>query len=163
MKNPVCGIIPVLINSIEAAHSGHIFLYRGWEVSTEGNPLAHAIIRGYENNSGETKPNYHFEYVQRLFDVYMKKDFRYLAVIIDTNHSNLGKRPLEQPRIVNEVINNCLYHSELRKIFRGFMIESYTEDGSQKIGEHIYGKSITAPCFGWEKTERLIYDIASKW
>ena len=163
MKNPVCGSIPVLMNSIEAAQSGHTFLYRGWEVSTEGNPLAHAILRGYENNSGETMPNYHFEDLQKLYDTYMKKDFSFPAVIVDTNHANSGKRPLEQPRIVNEVLNNCRYHSELRSIFRGFMIESYIEDGAQKIGEHIYGKSITDPCLGWEKTKRLIYDIADKW
>ena len=164
MKNPVGGSMPVLMNSIEAAQSGHTFLYRGWEVSTEGNPLAHAILRGYENNSGETRSNYHYEDFQKIFEMYQQKGFSSPAVIVDTNHANSGKRPLEQPRIVNEVLNNSLYNSDLRRIFKGFMIESYIEDGSQKIGEeHIYGKSITDPCLGWEKTERLIYDIASKW
>lgn len=160
LKNPVSGSIPVLMNSIEAAQSGHTFLYRGWEVSTKGNPLAHAILRGYENNHGQSMPNYHYEDIQLLADMYAQKGFSFPAVIIDSNHCNSGKRALEQPRIIKEVLNSCRYNSDIRGLVKGFMVESYIEDGSQKIDEHIYGKSITDPCLGWEKTERLIYDIA---
>ncbi len=163
LKNPVSGSMPVLMNSIEAAQSGHTFLYRGWEVSTSGNPLAHAILRGFENNHGQSMPNYHYEDIQLLFDLYEQKGFSNPAVIIDSNHCNSGKRPLEQPRIVKEVISGCHYNENIRKIVKGFMIESYIEDGAQKIDEHIYGKSITDPCIGWEKTEKMIYDIAEMW
>ena len=160
LKNPVSGSMPVLMNSIEAAQSGHTFLYRGWEVNTKGNPLAHAILRGYENNYGQSMPNYHYEDIQLLFDLYEQKGFSNPAVIIDSNHCNSGKRPLEQPRIIKEVLSGCRYNDHIRKIVKGFMIESYIEDGAQKIDEHIYGKSITDPCIGWEKTERMIYEIA---
>ena len=160
LKNPVSGSMPVLMNSIEAAQSGHTFLYRGWEVNTKGNPLAHAILRGYENNHGQSMPNYHYEDIQLLFDLYEQKGFSNPAVIIDSNHCNSGKRPLEQPRIIKEVLSGCRYNDHIRKIVKGFMIESYIEDGAQKIDEHIYGKSITDPCIGWEKTERMIYEIA---
>lgn len=160
LKNPVCGSMPVLMNSIEAAQSGHTFLYRGWEVNTKGNPLAHAILRGYENNNGQVMPNYHYEDIQRLYELYQQKGFANPAVIIDTNHCNSGKKALEQPRILKEVISNFSFNKELRKFVKGFMVESYIEDGAQKIEEHIYGKSITDPCIGWEKTERMIYEIA---
>lgn len=163
LKNPVSGSMPVLMNSIEAAQSGHTFLYRGWEVSTKGNSLAHAILRGYENNHGQSMPNYHYEDIQLLFDLYEQKGFSNPAVIIDSNHCNSGKRPLEQPRIIKEVLSGCRYNEHIRKIVKGFMIESYIEDGAQKIDEHIYGKSITDPCIGWEKTERMIYEIAEMW
>lgn len=163
LKNPVSGSMPVLMNSIEAAQAGHTFLYRGWEVSTSGNPLAHAILRGYENNHGQSMPNYHYEDIQLLFDLYEQKGFSNPAVIIDSNHCNSGKRPLEQPRIIKEVLSGCRYNEHIRKIVKGFMVESYIEDGAQKIDEHIYGKSITDPCIGWEKTERMIYDIAEMW
>ena len=162
MKNPVSGSIPVLMNSIEAAQSGHTFLYRGWEVSTNGNPLAHAILRGFENNHSQHMPNYHYEDLQLLFDMYQQKGFENPAVIVDTNHCNSGKQPFEQPRIVKEVLSSCRYNSDIHKLVKGFMIESYIEDGSQKIDEHIYGKSITDPFLGWEKTEKMIYDIADR-
>lgn len=152
LKNPVCGSMLVMMNSIEAAQSGHTFLYRGWEVTTEGNPLAHAILRGYENKHAQSMSNYHYEDLQLLNALYQQKGFANPAVIIDTNHANSGKHPLEQPRIVNEVLNNCRYNKDIRKLVKGFMIESYIEDGNQKIDEHIYGKSITDPCLGWEKT-----------
>ncbi len=163
LKNPVSGSMPVLMNSIEAAQSGHTFLYRGWEVTTKGNPLAHAILRGYENNHGQSMPNYHYEDIRLLFDLYEQKGFENPAVIIDSNHCNSGKRPLEQPRIIKEVLSGCRYNEHIRKIVKGFMIESYIEDGAQKLDEHIYGKSITDPCIGWEKTEKMIYEIAEMW
>ncbi len=162
MKNPVSGSLPVLMNSIEAAQSGHTFLYRGWEVTTKGNDLAHAILRGYENHHSQSMPNYHYETLQLLYDMYVAKGFANPAAIIDTNHCNSGKRPFEQPRIVKEVLSSRRYNSDIQKLVKGFMIESYIEDGSQKIDEHIYGKSITDPCLGWEKTERMIFDIADK-
>jgi 3-deoxy-7-phosphoheptulonate synthase len=151
------------MNSIEAAQSGHTFLYRGWEVTTKGNPLAHAILRGYENNHGQSMPNYHYEDIQLLFDLYEQKGFANPAVIIDSNHCNSGKRPLEQPRIIKEVLSGCRYNEHIRKIVKGFMVESYIEDGAQKLDEHIYGKSITDPCIGWEKTEKMICEIADMW
>ena len=160
LKNPVSGSMPVLMNSLEAAQSGHTFLYRGWEVSTEGNPLAHSILRGYENNYGQNMSNYHYEDLQLLYRLYMEKGFSNPAVIIDTNHCNSGKKPLEQPRIVKEVLSSCRYNEDIRDLVKGFMVESYIEDGAQKIDEHIYGKSITDPCLGWKKTERMIYEIA---
>ena len=163
LKNPVSGSMPVLMNSIEAAQSGHTFLYRGWEVTTKGNPLAHAILRGYENNHGQSMPNYHYEDIRLLFDLYEQKGFENPAVIIDSNHCNSGKRPLEQPRIIKEVLSGCRYNEHIRKIVKGFMVESYIEDGAQKLDEHIYGKSITDPCIGWEKTEKMIYEIAEMW
>ena len=160
LKNPVSGSMPVLMNSLEAAQSGHTFLYRGWEVSTEGNPLAHSILRGYENNYGQNMSNYHYEDLQLLYRLYMEKGFSNPAVIIDTNHCNSGKKPLEQPRIVKEVLSSCRYNEDIRDLVKGFMVESYIEDGAQKIDEHIYGKSITDSCLGWKKTERMIYEIA---
>ena len=160
LKNPVSGSMPVLMNSLEAAQSGHTFLYRGWEVSTEGNPLAHAILRGYENNYGQDMSNYHYEDLLLLNKLYIEKGFSNPAVIVDTNHCNSGKKPLEQPRIVKEVLSSCRYNEDIRRLVKGFMIESYIEDGAQKIDEHIYGKSITDPCLGWEKTERMICEIA---
>ena len=160
LKNPISGSMNVLMNSIEAAQASHTFLYRGWEVSTSGNPLAHAILRGFENHHGQSMPNYHYEDLILLSDMYAQKGFANPAVIIDTNHSNSGKHPFEQPRILKEVLNNCRYNNNIRKLVKGFMIESYIEDGSQKIDEHIYGKSITDPCLGWEKTEKLILEMA---
>ena len=162
LKNPVSGSMPVLMNSIEAAQSGHTFLYRGWEVSTNGNPLAHAILRGFENNHSQCMPNYHYEDLELLHEFYVKKGFANPAAIIDTNHCNSGKHPFEQPRIVKEVLSSRRYNEDIRRLVKGFMIESYIEDGSQKIEEHIYGKSITDPCLGWEKTERLILDVADR-
>ena len=162
MKNPTGGDITVMMNSIKAAQSSHIFCYRGWEVESEGNPYAHAILRGYVDKRGASHPNYHFEDLYNLYEEYQKNGLKNPAVIIDTNHANSGKRYIEQIRIAKEVLHSCRYSPEVRSIVKGLMIESYIEDGCQKISENeVYGKSITDPCLGWEKTERLIYDIAN--
>ena len=161
MKNPTAGDISVMMNSITAAQHSHVFLYRGWEVKSEGNPYAHAILRGYVNQHGQSMPNYHYEDLIGLYDTYAKSGLTNPAVIVDTNHANSGKKYLEQIRIAKEVLHSCRYSKDVHSIVKGLMIESYIEDGCQKIGaEDIYGKSITDPCLGWEKTERLIYDIA---
>ena len=161
MKNPTGGDISVMMNSITAAQHSHMFLYRGWEVKTEGNPHAHAILRGYVNAHGQSLPNYHYEDLIGLYEAYQKSGLANPAVIVDTNHANSGKKYLEQPRIAKEVLYSCRYSKDIRSLVKGFMIESYIEDGNQKIGpEEIYGKSITDPCLGWEKTERLIYELA---
>ena len=160
MKNPTSGDISVMMNSITAAQHKHTFIYRGWEVHSEGNPLAHAILRGYVNKHGQSLPNYHFEDLVHLAEIYKESGLSNPAVIVDTNHANSGKKPLEQIRIAKEVLHSCRYDAEVKKLVKGFMIESYIEDGAQKIGECIYGKSITDPCLGWEKTERLILDMA---
>ena len=161
MKNPTGGDIGVMMNAIKAAQSSHVFLYRGWEVKTAGNPYSHAILRGYVDNQGKSHPNYHFEDLYNLYETYKNSGLENPAVIVDTNHSNSGKKYLEQVRIAKEVLHSCRYSPEVRSIVKGLMIESYIEDGAQKISEDsIYGKSVTDPCLGWEKTERLIYDIA---
>lgn len=160
MKNPTSGDISVMMNSITAAQHKHTFIYRGWEVHSQGNPCAHAILRGYVNKHGQPQPNYHYEDLIRLCEAYSKTDLLNPAVIIDTNHSNSGKKYLEQIRIAKEVLHSCRHDADIKKLVKGFMIESYIEDGAQKIGESIYGKSITDPCLGWEKTERLVLDIA---
>ena len=160
MKNPTSGDISVMINAISAAQHAHTFIYRGWEVHSTGNPLAHAILRGYVNKHGQTMPNYHYEDLLHLSESYFNSGLKNPALIIDTNHSNSGKDPFQQPRICKEVLYSCRHSDDIKKMVKGFMIESYIEDGSQKIGECIYGKSITDPCLGWEKSERLIYDIA---
>ena len=159
MKNPTSGDISVMMNGILAAQHSHTFIYRGWEVHSEGNPFAHAILRGYTNKHGESQPNYHFEDLIRLCDAYDERDLVNPAVIIDTNHSNSGKNPFEQPRIIKDVLYSTRHDERVKKILKGFMVESYIEDGCQKIGEGVYGKSITDPCLGWEKTEKLIYEI----
>ena len=160
MKNPTSGDLSVMMNSIYAAQHSHTFIYRGWEATSEGNPYAHAILRGYTNSKGEHHPNYHYEDVILLCEAYDKRDLKNPAVIIDCNHENSGKNPFEQPRIIKEVLNNCRYNDRIAKMVKGFMVESYIEDGNQKIGEGVYGKSITDACLGWDKSERLIYDIA---
>ncbi len=160
MKNPTGGDISVMLNSITAAQHSHTFLYRGWECVSSGNPLSHAILRGYVNKHGESMPNYHFEDLAHLYSEYTKKNLANPALIVDTNHANSGKKYLEQIRICKEVLHSCSLSPEIKSLFKGFMIESYIEDGTQKIGENIYGKSITDPCLGWEKTERLIYELA---
>lgn len=147
MKNPTSGNIFIMMNSIEVAQYEHTFLYWGWEVSAKGNSLTHAILRGYKNKYVQHMSNYHYE----LSESYFKRNLKNPAVIIDTNHSNSGKYPLKQPRIVKEVLNNCRYNEEICKLVKGFMIESYIKDGAQKIDEHIYGKSITDSCLGWKK------------
>ena len=160
MKNPTSGDISVMMNSINAAQHGHTFIYRGWEVSTSGNPYTHAILRGYTNKHGNSRPNYHYEDLIFLHECYEKSGLQNPAAIIDANHANSGKDPFQQGRIIKEVLQSRAYNPDIHNLVKGFMVESYLEDGSQKIGCGVYGKSITDPCLGWEKTERLIYDIA---
>ena len=160
MKNPTSGDLSVMMNAITAAQHKHTFIYRGWEVHSEGNPLAHAILRGYVNKHGQSLPNYHYEDLSLLCELYDKAGLQNPGVIIDTNHANSGKQPLQQMRIAKDVMHSVRCDSSIKKLVKGFMIESYIEDGAQKIGECIYGKSITDPCLGWEKTEKLIYDLA---
>ena len=160
MKNPTGGDISVMLNSITAAQHSHTFLHRGWEVVSEGNPLAHAILRGYVNKHGQSLPNYHYEDLIHLYEAYSAKNLQNLALIVDANHANSGKKPLEQVRIVKEVLHSCRHNEDINKMVKGFMIESYIEDGAQKIGEGIYGKSITDPCIGWDKTQKLVLDMA---
>lgn len=160
MKNPTSGDISVMLNSILAAQHPHTFIYRGWEVQTTGNDMAHAIMRGYVNKHGEAIPNYHFEDLEHLYNAYAARGLHNMALIVDTNHSNSGKKYAEQPRICKEVLHSCRHSEMIASMVKGFMVESYLEEGSQKIGEGFYGKSITDPCLGWAATERLIYDIA---
>ncbi len=160
MKNPTGGDISVMMNAITAAQHKHTFIYRGWEVKTQGNPLAHAILRGYVDKHGISHPNYHYEDLLHLYETYSVSGLENPAIIVDANHSNSGKKPLEQVRISKEVLHSMRHNNDIGKMVKGLMIESYIEDGAQKIGECIYGKSITDPCLGWEKTEKLIYDIA---
>ena len=169
MKNPTGGDISVMMNSIIAAQHGHTFLYRGWEVKTTGNPYAHAILRGYVDKFGRNIPNYHYEDLQNLLEHYedvnasQQTTLANPAVIVDTNHSNSGKQFMEQIRISKDVLHSCKVSKEIHNLVKGLMIESYIEDGAQKVGEHCYGKSITDPCLGWEKTEKLIYELADLW
>ena len=160
MKNPTGGDISVMLNSITAGQHPHTFIYRGWEVESAGNPYTHAILRGYMNKHGQAIPNYHYEDLIHLCEVYTEEKFKNPAVIIDTNHSNSGKQYLEQTRIAKEILHSCRHSSDVKKIVKGLMIESYIEDGACSPKEHIYGKSITDPCLGWEKTERLLLDLA---
>ena len=160
MKNPTSGDISVMLNSIMAAQHPHTFIYRGWEVDTTGNPLAHAILRGYVNKHGESMPNYHFEELERLYNAYTAKGLQNMALIVDANHANSGKKYQEQPRICKEVLHSCRHSSDIKTMVKGFMVESYLEPGCQKIGDGVYGKSITDPCLGWEETVRLVQDIA---
>ena len=162
MKNPTSGGLSVMLNSIIAAQSSHKFIYRGWEVKSAGNPLAHAVLRGSVNKRGQNIPNYHYEDLRLLHELYSEQNLENMAVIIDTNHNNSGKKYLEQIRIAQEVMNSRKYNDDIRNMVKGLMIESYIEDGAQKIGEHIYGKSITDPCLGWEKSEKLILGIAEQ-
>ena len=160
MKNPTSGDISVMLNSIMAAQHPHTFIYRGWEVDTTGNPLAHAILRGYVNKHGESMPNYHFEELERLYNAYTAKGLQNMALIVDANHANSGKKYQEQPRICKEVLHSCRHSGEIKSMVKGFMVESYLEPGCQKIGDGVYGKSITDPCLGWGETIRLVQDIA---
>ena len=162
MKNPTSGDLSVMMNSITAAQHKHTFIYRGWEAESNGNPFAHAILRGYVNKHGQSLPNYHYEDLLLLNELYKERNLSNPAVIIDTNHANSGKKYLEQVRIAKEVLHSCKINNEIRSLVKGFMIESYIEDGAQNIGDGCYGKSITDPCLGWEKSERLIYDIAEQ-
>ena len=160
MKNPTGGDISVMLNSIRAAQGSHTFLYRGWEVESSGNPLAHAILRGYVDERGHSVPNYHYEDLQSLCEIYTEKDFQNPALIVDCNHANSGKKYEQQIRIAKEVLHSTRHSDDIKKLVKGFMIESYLVDGCQKASEGVYGKSITDPCLGWEKTEKLVLDIA---
>lgn len=161
MKNPTSGDYSVMLNSVVAAQGSHRFIYRSWEVETTGNPLAHTILRGAVNKHGEAIPNYHYEDLRLLWEKYQEKNLQNPAVIVDTNHSNSNKKYEQQVRIAKEVLHSRMVDPELHKLVKGFMIESYIEPGNQKIGgNHIYGKSITDPCLGWEESERLLYTIA---
>ena len=162
MKNPTSGDMEVMMNSIVAAQSAQTFIYRGWEVHTEGNPFTHCILRGYVDAFGRSIPNYHYEDLQHVLDAYDKRSLSNPAVIVDTNHSNSGKKYLEQIRIAKDVMHSRRQSKDVKKLVRGLMIESYLEDGAQKIGEGIYGKSITDPCLGWEKSEKLILELAEE-
>ena len=162
MKNPTAGDMSVMLNSIRAAQASHTFIYRGWETVTSGNPLAHAILRGAVNKHGQTIPNYHYEDLSLLYELYCKKNLQNMAVIVDTNHSNSGKKYLEQVRIANEILHSRRHSKDLEGFVKGLMIESYIEDGSQSTDDAVYGKSITDPCLGWEKTEKLIYSLADQ-
>ena len=162
MKNPTGGDLSIMMNSIVAAQSGHTFIYRGWEVSTEGNPHAHAILRGAVDYSGRSVSNYHYEDLLRVQDMYEKSGLANPSVIVDTNHNNSGKRYLEQIRIAKDIVHSRNENGDIRRLVKGLMIESYMEDGAQGVNEHVFGKSITDPCLGWEKTEQLILDIADK-
>lgn len=160
MKNPTGGDISVMLNSITAGQHAHTFIYRGWEVESEGNPYTHAILRGYMNKHGQSIPNYHYEDLIHLCEVYNEEKFANPAVIVDTNHANSGKKYLEQIRISKEVLHSCKMSPDVKKLVKGLMIESYIEDGACKAEERIYGKSITDPCLGWEKTEKLLLEMA---
>ncbi|MBR4452325.1 MAG: 3-deoxy-7-phosphoheptulonate synthase [Clostridia bacterium] len=161
MKNPTSGDIDVMMNAITAAQGRHHFIYRGWAAHSLGNPYAHAILRGYVNKHGNSLPNYHYEDLAFVNGKYKESGLKNPSVIIDCNHANSGKKYIEQIRIANEIIDSRNYDSEIKDLVKGLMIESYLEDGNQKTGD-VYGKSITDPCLGWEKTEKLIYDLAER-
>lgn len=160
MKNPTGGDLSVMMNAITAAQHKHTFIYRGWEVETDGNPLAHAIMRGYTDYSGKSISNYHYEDLVKLNELYKNSGLSNPAAIIDTNHANSGKKYLEQVRIAKDIVYSRNHNDDIKSLVKGLMIESYIEDGAQKIGEHIYGKSITDPCLGWEKTKDLVLHLA---
>lgn len=163
MKNPTSGNIAVMLNAIMAARTPQSFIYRDWEVETAGNPWAHSILRGYENRQGLNMPNYHYEDLRLLIDAYYKRGLEPSGAIVDCNHSNSGKRYLEQIRISKDVIHSRNTSRDIHDFVRGLMIESYLEDGNQSEHEQQYGKSITDPCLGWAKTEKLIYELAELW
>ena len=162
MKNPTGGDLSVMMNAIVAAQSSHTFLYRGWEVTSDGNPYTHAILRGYIDYAGRNVSNYHYEDLLRVEELYEKSNLTNPSVIVDTNHNNSGKKYLEQIRIAKDIVHSRNENPDIKRLVKGLMIESYLEDGAQGTGEHVFGKSITDPCLGWEKTERLILDLAEK-
>lgn len=162
MKNPTGGDLSVMMNSITAAQASHTFLYRGWEVVSDGNPLAHSILRGYIDYTGKSSSNYHYEDLVQVNELYAKSGLVNPSVIVDTNHNNSGKQYLEQVRIAKDIVHSRNQNDDIKHLVKGLMIESYLEDGAQSAGEHVFGKSITDPCLGWEKTEQLIFDIAEK-
>ena len=163
MKNPTGGDLSVMMNALKAAQSGHTFIYRNWEVETAGNPLSHAILRGYVDSHGISHPNYHYEDLARLSALYAESGLQNPGVVVDTNHCNSGKKFEEQIRIAKEVLHSTRHSEEIRTLVKGLMVESYLEDGCQKPDGGVYGKSITDPCLGWEKTERLVLDLAELW
>lgn len=160
MKNPTSGDFSVMLNSVYAAQHPHSFIYRGWEVNTTGNELAHTVLRGAVNKYGRSLPNYHYEDLNTLLTLYNERDLKNPACIIDANHNNSGKQFAQQIRIVKEVMHSRKLSPDIHTLVKGVMIESYIVEGCQKIGDGVYGKSITDPCLGWEDTEKLIYDIA---
>lgn len=162
MKNPTGGSTSVMLNSVYAAQQRQTFIYRNWEVATTGNPLAHAVLRGYVGLDGINYPNYHYEYLERLCEEYVPEKYSNPAVVVDCNHDNSGKRPLEQSRIVHEVLDSAHRSEQISKLVRGFMIESYLVDGNQPVGGTVYGQSITDACLGWDKTERLVLEMAER-
>ncbi|WP_407416666.1 3-deoxy-7-phosphoheptulonate synthase [Paratractidigestivibacter faecalis] len=162
MKNPTAGSTTVMMNSIYAAQAKQSFIFRNWEVSTEGNPLAHAVLRGYIGLDGRNYPNYHYEHLGRLASRYTSETFENPSVVVDCNHDNSGKRPLEQTRICKEVLDSCRRNQDIAGMVKGFMVESYLEDGNQPVDGGVYGKSITDACLGWDKTEALIRQIADR-
>ena len=162
MKNPTSGDLSIMMNSITAAQSGHTFIYRGWEVESKGNPYAHAILRGGMNAQGENIANYHYEDLMKVYESYQEKKLQNMGVIIDVNHANSNKKYLEQIRISKDVMHSRRVNADIRKLVKGLMLESYLVDGSQSAECGTYGQSITDPCLGWEKTERLIYDLAEE-
>ena len=162
LKNPTGGDFNVMMNSIVASQSSHTFLYRGWEVTSEGNPYSHAILRGYVDYTGRSVSNYHYEDLLRVESLYENLNLSNPSVIVDTNHNNSGKQYLEQIRIAKDIVHSRNQNADIKRLVKGLMIESYLEDGAQSAGENIFGKSITDPCLGWEKTEQLILDIADK-
>jgi 3-deoxy-7-phosphoheptulonate synthase len=162
MKNPTGGDFSVMMNAITAAHHQHTFIYRGWETHSFGNPYAHAILRGYTDKHRQHHPNYHYEDLELLCDFFDRYELPNPAALVDTNHSNSGKDPFRQPLIIREVLQNRRFNTRIEKLIKGFMVESYIESGSQPVGGGCYGQSITDPCLGWEKTERLILELAEQ-
>lgn len=162
LKNPTGGDLSVMMNAVTAAHHPHTFIYRGWEVESTGNPLAHAILRGYQTTDGKTVSNYHYEDLLHLHELYAKSGLENPAVIVDTNHANSGKKYEEQIRIAHDVLHSMRQNPDIRRLCKGLMIESYLIDGNQKTDGDVYGQSITDPCLGWEKTERLIFEISDR-
>ena len=163
MKNPTSGNLNVMLNAVTAAQTPQDFIYRNWEVSTKGNPLCHTILRGYENQNGRTFPNYHYETLNELLALYGERNLLNPAVIIDCNHANSGKKFAEQIRISKDIMHSRRNSTDIRNLVKGLMIESYLEDGNQPETGHVYGKSITDACIGWEKTERLVQELAEDW
>ena len=162
MKNPTSGTLSIMLNSCTAAQGSHTFMYRGWEVKTDGNPLAHTILRGAVNKHDQYIPNYHYEDLQLLLEMYDQWGLKNPACIIDANHANSNKKYYEQPRIISEVLHSRSVSNDIKNLVKGVMVESYIEPGNQTIHDHVYGKSITDPCLGWAESEKLIYDIAEK-
>ncbi len=162
MKNPTSGDLSIMMNSVVAASHPHTFIYRGWEVKSTGNPLAHSILRGYVDSSGKYASNYHYEDLCKLNELYAEYGISYPGVIVDANHANSGKNPFEQPRIAKDVLFSRSQNPDIKRLVKGIMVESYIEDGAQTLGESVYGKSITDACIGWEKSEKLILELADK-